>query len=338
MRFKNSNNHRLVLSAGFAAVVLALTACGGTAASTGPSDSKKRIEVQGAMPEPADPTTVKEYTSVDGVKAYEPAASLVPKEISDKGVIVFGVNPSAAPTTFTGSDGQTFVGMDADISRALGKILGIQISYKSTTFDALIPGLQANRFDAAISDMGVTLDRLKVIDLVGYVRGGYGIATKAGNPLHIGEKTMCGHKIAVTLGSTQAVTKGPAYSADCQARGEAPINLISVPNQQEMYLQLRSGQVDAAFTDAAGAGWAAKQDSKDIELGATIPGTILSMALPKDSKLTPAIVAAMKQLASLPEYKEILTKWGMDYAALDPQYLDSYKAIPTPPPAPQPAK
>lgn len=338
MSFKNSNNRRLVLSAGFAAVMLALAACGGTTASTGPVESGKRVEVQGAMPEPADPSTVKEYTSVAGIKAYDPAASLVPKQIRDKGVMVFGVNPSAAPTTFTGSDGQTFVGMDADISRALGKILGIQISYKSTTFDALIPGLQANRFDAAISDMGVTLDRLKVIDLVGYVRGGYGIATKAGNPLHIGEKTMCGHKIAVTLGSTQAVTKGPAYSADCQAHGEAPINLISVPNQQEMYLQLRSGQVDAAFTDAAGAGWAAKQNSKDIELGATIPGTILSMALPKDSKLTPAIVAAMKQLASLPEYKEILTKWGMDYAALDPQYLDSYKAIPTPPPAPASTK
>ena len=334
MRFKNSNNRRLVLSAGFAAVVLGLTACGGTAASPGPSDSKKRIEVQGAMPEPADPTTVKEYTSVDGVKAYEPAASLVPKDVRQKGVVVFGVSPTAAPTTFTGSDGHTFVGMDADISRALGKILDIQIAYKSTTFDALIPGLQAKRFDAAIADMGVTLDRLKVIDLVGYARGGYGIATKAGNPLNIGEKTMCGHKIAVTLGSTQAVTKGPAYSADCQARGQAPINLISVPDQQEMYLQLRSGQVDAAYTDAAGAGWAAKQNSKDIELGATIPGTILSMALPHDSELTPAIVAAMKQLASLPEYKEILTKWGMDYAILDPQYLDSYKAIPTPPPAP----
>jgi polar amino acid transport system substrate-binding protein len=56
------------------------------------------------------------------------------------------------------------------------------------------------------------------------------------------------------------------------------------------------------------------------------------MALPKDSELTPAIVQAMKHFASTPEYKEILKKWGMDYAILDPQYLDSYKAVPTPPP------
>ena len=338
MNFKNSNHHRLVLSAGFAAVVLALTACGGTAASTESGGAGKRIEVQGAMPEPADPSTVKEYTSVASIKADETVAALVPKDIRDKGVIVFGVSPTAAPTTFVGSDGHSFVGMDADISRALGKILDIQISHKSTTFDALIPGLQAKRFDAAIADMGVTLDRLKVIDLVGYARGGFGIATKVGNPLNIGEKTMCGHKIAVTLGSTQAVTKGPAYSAECEANGKPAINLISVPNQQEMYLQLRSGQVDAAYTDAVGAGWAAKQNPNEVELGARIPGTVLSMALPKDSELTPAIVAAIKHFSTLPEYKEILTKWGMESAILDAKYLDSYKEIPSPPLAPQPAK
>jgi polar amino acid transport system substrate-binding protein len=332
MQFKSFNNHRLVLSAAFAAVVLALTACGGTASSTDSGAAKKRVEVEGAMPEPSDPSTVKEYTSVAGIKPYEPASSLVPKNIRDKGVIVFGVSPTAAPTTFKGSDGHTYVGMDADISRALGKILDIQIAHKSTTFDALIPGLQARRFDAAIADMGVTVDRLKVIDLVGYARGGFGIATKPGNPLKIGEKTMCGRKVAVTLGSVQQVTRGPAYSAECVARGEAPINLISVPNQQEMYLQLRSGQIDAAYTDAAGSAWAAKQNPNEVELGATIPGTILSMALPKDSELTPAIVQAMKHFASTPEYKEILKKWGMDYAILDPQYLDSYKAVPTPPP------
>lgn len=331
MKFKTSNNPRYIITAGLAATLMALTACGGTAAST-EAGATKKVEVEGAMPEPADPSTVKEYTSVADIKEYEPAASLVPKNTRDKGVIVFGVSPTAAPTTFVSSDGHTYVGMNADLSRAIGKILNIQIAHKSTTFDALIPGLQARRFDAAIADMGVTVDRLKVIDLVGYARGGFGIATKPGNPLKIGEKTMCGHKVAVTLGSVQQVTRGPAYSADCVARGQAPIELISVPNQQEMYLQLRSGQIDAAYTDAAGAAWSAKQNPNEIELGATIPGTILSMALPRDSELTPAIVQAMKHLASMPEYKEILKKWGMDYAILDPQYLESYKSVPTPPP------
>ncbi|WP_458114018.1 transporter substrate-binding domain-containing protein [Arthrobacter sp. R1-13] len=338
MKLQTTKNRPLLLSAGLAAVVLALTACGGTAASTESGASKKQVEVQGAMPEPADPKSVKEYTSVDGIKAYEPAASLVPKDLREKGVIVFGVSPTNAPTSFTGSDGKTFVGMDADISRALGKILDIQIAYKSSTFDALIPGLQAKRFDAVIADMGVTVDRLKVIDMVGYARGGYGIATKPGNPLNIGEKSMCGRKIAVTLGSIQQVTKGPAYSADCVARGEAPINLISVPNGQEMFLQVRSGQVDAAYADGPGAAWASKQNPNEMELGATIPGTILSMALPGGSELTPALVQAIKHLASSPEYKEILKKWGLDYAILDAQYLDSYKAVPTPPPAAVPTK
>lgn len=56
----------------------------------------------------------------------------------------------------------------------------------STTFDGLIPGLQAKRFDAAIAAMGVTKERPEVIDMVGYVLGGHAIATKAGNPLGLG--------------------------------------------------------------------------------------------------------------------------------------------------------
>ena len=116
-------------------------------------------------------------------------------------------------------------------------MLDIQIAFKGSTFDALIPGLQAKRFDAVIADMGVTVDRLKVIDMVGYARGGHGIATKPGNLLNI-ENPMCGRKVAVTLASTQAVIKGPAYSAECVTRGAA-VNLITVPNQQEALLQVK---------------------------------------------------------------------------------------------------
>lgn len=333
MKAENHSKRPHIWSVGLASLVLALTACS-PAASLDTGGAKKLVEVQGAMPEPADTKTVKEYTNVDGITSYDPAASLLPKSIRDKGVLVFGVDPTAAPTSFTGSDGKAFVGMDADLARALGQILNIQIAFKSSTFDAIIPGLQARRFDAAIADMGVNMDRLKVIDLIGYARGGFGIATRPGNPLHIGEKTMCGHKVAVVLGSIQAVTKGPAYSVECQAQGKPAINLITVPNQQELLLQLQSGQVDAGYIDAPGAGWAAKQNPGEIELGATIPGTILSMATPKDSELTPALVQGIKHLASLPEYKDILKKWGMEYAILEPQYLDSYKTVPTPPPTP----
>ena len=336
MKQKYSNNRRLVLSAGFASVILALAACGGTAAPEA-AGVKKTVEVQGAIPEPANPSSVKEYTTLEGIKAFEPASSLVPKDLRDKGVLVLGVDPSGgAPTSFSGSDGATFVGLDADIARALGRVLDIQIAFKGSTFDALIPGLQAKRFDAVIADMGVTVDRLKVIDMVGYARGGHGIATKPGNPLNIGENSMCGRKVAVTLASTQAVIKGPAYSADCVTRGAAPINLITVPNQQEALLQVKSGQVDAGFMDGPAVAWAAEENPKDIHLAATITGSILSMGLPHDGELTPAFVQAIKHLATLPEYSEIAKKWGMEYAELDPELLDSYQTPPTPP-APRPA-
>lgn len=329
MKSTNYNHGRLAWAAGLASLAIALTACG-TAAPAADGSSGK-VDVQGAMPEPTDAKTVKEYTSFDGVAAYEPAASLLPEDIRKKGVLVFGTDPTASPTKFVGSDGKTFVGLDADIARALGKVLDVQVAFKSTTFDALIPGLQAKRFDAAIADMGVTKERLEVIDMVGYVLGGHAIATNAGNPLGIGEKSMCGHKVGVAAGSIQAVKRGPAYSSECVTAGNPAIELITLPNQQELLLQVSSGQIDAGYMDAPAIAWAAKQNPDKIELAATIPGSILSMGILNGSPLTAALVPAMKHLATLPEYDEIGEKWGMNYATIDPKYLDSYETPPTPP-------
>lgn len=278
--------------------------------------------------------TAKEFKSFEEVEVHQPAADLLPASVKGK-TITFGVDATAAPTKFIGSDGQTFVGLDADVARALGQVLGVNVEFSKTTFDGLIPGIQAKRFDAAIADMGVTEPRLEVLDMVGYALGGEAIAAAPGNPLDIGPDAMCGHKVAVAQGSLQAVERGPKRSEACVAAGEPAINFVTVPDQNAALLQLKSGRVEAAYADAPALSWAAKQSPDEFEKVADIPGSILSMGLIKDSELTPAFVEAMKHLTTLPAYQELTDRWGMDYAALDAETIDSYK---TPPVPPQPKK
>ena len=320
---------RLGLICALSATVLVLTGCVSAGGAGERADGP--IVVQGALLEPTDPQAVAEFTSFDELSVDKMAKALVPADIREAGVLIFGVDPTAAPMEFLGSDGSTFVGFNADIARALAKILDLQIAFKSSSFDAMIPGLQAERFDAVIASMGVTEERLEVIDMVGYALGGHALASAPGNPQGIGEASMCGHTVAVAQGSIQSVTRGPEYSLACEDRGEEPIKLVTLPSQQETLLQVASGQVEAAYLDAPIVAWAAKQNPEKIELAAAIPGSIFSMGILDGSELTPALVAAIKHLASLPEYERIGERWGMEYSKLEPDLLDSYEAPPVPP-------
>lgn len=309
-------------------VSLFLAGCG---ANSGTPDegasSGKATGTQGAP-------TAKEFTSFKDLKVYKPAAELLPADVKGKKIVI-ALDPTSAPTRFIGSDGETVVGFDADMGRALGQVLGVDIEFKETTFDGLIPGLQAKRFDVALSDMGVTEDRLKVLDMVGYALGGEAIVTAPGNPLSIGPDSMCGHKIAVMQGGLQTVERGPKRSAACVKKGEPPINLLTLPSQNDELLQLKSGRVDAVYADGPALSWAAKNSPGDFEKVADISTSILSMGVLKDSPLTPALVEAMKHLATLPAYAESTKRWGLSYVKLNPDAIKSYKTPPTPP---EPAK
>ena len=74
------------------------------------------------------------------------------------------------PDDFRNEKGEV-AGWEIDIMRAATQALGLELEVRPTTFDTLIPGLQANRFDAATGQMGVTVVREKVVDMIGTLLG-----------------------------------------------------------------------------------------------------------------------------------------------------------------------
>ena len=61
-------------------------------------------------------------------------------------------------------DGQGFTGFDIDLFNAIGEEAGLEIQFQSMPFDGLIPALQSQNIDAAISGMTITPERAQTID------------------------------------------------------------------------------------------------------------------------------------------------------------------------------
>jgi len=223
------------------------------------------------------------------------------------------------PTSFLASDNKTPIGYNVDIANLLAKTLGLKLVIKNVSFDSVIPGLSAGRFDFTAHNMSPTPDRLKVLDMITYWSDGSSLVHSKGNPLKLSmsdQMTLCGHKIAVVTGSTQQETYLPDISSTCVAQGKKAVDAVVLPNVQAALTQLASKRIEGVFSDTPQVAWAAKQQPQAFEL---FPqqyqkkegDNIVALGTAKGSGLGKALHAAMQSLMDGPAYKAALEKWGL---------------------------
>ncbi|WP_213990173.1 ABC transporter substrate-binding protein [Sodalis sp. dw_96] len=70
-------------------------------------------------------------------------------------------DPSYRPISFQDPSGK-LVGFDADFAAALGKHMGVPVSYEGMAWDGIIPALQGGKIDA-ITNLVISDDRKKVV-------------------------------------------------------------------------------------------------------------------------------------------------------------------------------
>ena len=132
-------------------------------------------------------------------------AAQVPAAIKSKGTLTVAADASYPPNEFIGTDGKTVEGMDADLAKALAGVLGLKANVVNATFDGIIPGLAANKYDLGMSSFTDTKEREKTVDFVTYFSAGTSFYVKAqGGPTINTLADLCGHKVAVEKGTTQA--------------------------------------------------------------------------------------------------------------------------------------
>ncbi|HEY1834312.1 MAG TPA: ABC transporter substrate-binding protein [Solirubrobacteraceae bacterium] len=241
----------------------------------------------------------------------------VPAAIKSKGTLTVASDATYAPNEFIASDGHTVIGMDADLMTDLGEVMGLKVNIVNATFDTIIPGLAAGKYDVGASSFTDTKEREKTVDFVDYFTAGVSFYAKASaNPTVKGLEDICGLTVAVEKGTTEQ-EESTEQSGKCTKAGKKAVTVLTYPTQNGANLAISSGRAELGMADSPVAAYQVKQSEGAFKLvGETYGAAPYGLAIPKDSGMTKPILAALKVLISNGKYMSILTKWGVQAGAL----------------------
>jgi polar amino acid transport system substrate-binding protein len=244
-------------------------------------------------------------------------AALVPAKVKSKGTLTVAADASYAPNEFIKPGSKTIQGTDVDLANALGGVMGVKVNVVNATFDAIIPGLAAGKYDLGLSSFTDNKEREKTVDFVTYFTAGTSFYTKAQGGAAIGSlNELCGHKVAAEKGTVQA-TDAAAQSKKCKAGGKGAVTALVFPDQNGANLALSSGRADVVMADSPVADYAVKQSAGQFKINGKAYGTApYGIAIPKKSGLAKPILVALQTLIKNGQYTAALKKWGVESGAI----------------------
>jgi polar amino acid transport system substrate-binding protein len=261
-------------------------------------------------------TTTTTSTTISTPATDSTVAAQVPSKFKSKTLVV-AADATYAPNEFVGSNGKTVEGMDPDLAKALAAVMGVKVNVVNTTFDGIIPGLAAGKFDVGMSSFTDTKEREKTVDFVTYFQAGTSFYVKAsGGPTINSLADLCGHSVGVERGTTQA-DDATAQSGKCKSAGKSGVKVSVYPDQNAANLAISSGRQQVGMADSPVAAYIVKQSNGQFKLtGKSYNTAPYGIAIPKGSGLTKPFLSALKVLMSDGTYKAILTKWGIADGAI----------------------
>jgi polar amino acid transport system substrate-binding protein len=288
---------------------IGLTALCLSAAAAGCGSSKKN-------------TTSSGTTSTPTAAANPAVAKLVPAAVKSKGTLTVAADASYAPNEFIASDGHTVVGMDPDLMKALGAVMGLNVKIINVPFASIIPGLQAGKYDVGASSFTDTKGREKTVDFVTYLDVGESFLTKAGGGVHPKMLAdLCGLTVSVEAGTTE-LSDATNQNKKCTAAGKRAIKLLTFPDQNGANLALRSGRAQVDFADSPIIAYQVRQLGVQVQSSPTFGVAPYGLALPKGKGMDKAVLAALKVLMQKGTYLAILKRWQLQSAAINNPKID----------------
>jgi polar amino acid transport system substrate-binding protein len=234
----------------------------------------------------------------------------LPQEYRDNGIKVAVFN-DWAPDEFVDADG-TLKGWSVDIAHEMESRLGVPFTYEATSFDAIIPGLEAKRFDAGFSSFGSTPERLKVLDFVAQRKIGTAFGFAKDSELVVREpKDACGLTVAVLTGAWDAQLVEKLNKEVCVAGGLPEIKMQDYTTQAQAELAVRSGRAQATVAASVKLAYIAAQTG-DMKVSDLVLEAVNSnIGVRKGDPLGQVMTDAIQSMIDDGSYKAIMEKWGI---------------------------
>jgi polar amino acid transport system substrate-binding protein len=244
-------------------------------------------------------------------------AKQVPSKIRAKGTLTVASDATYAPMEFIAKDGKTVVGVDADLAKALGTVMGLKLKMTNANFAGIIPGLKSGKYGIGMSSFTDTKARQKVVDFVTYFSAGTSFYEKAsGGPAVKGLASLCGKSVSVENGTTEQ-SDANAQNKKCKKAGKPGVTVHAYPDQNAANLAISSGRAQLGMADSPVAAYIVKQSHGQFKLVGQPYGTApYGIALPKNDGMPKPMLAAVKYLMKQGTYAKILKKWGVQKGAI----------------------
>ncbi|KQT64551.1 MULTISPECIES: ABC transporter substrate-binding protein [unclassified Aureimonas] len=238
------------------------------------------------------------------------------------GKLTVAVNPSGGPPIATyATDASTVIGSDPDYARLVAETLGLELDLVPVAWADWPLGLTSGKYDAVISNVGVTEQRKEKFDFSSYRQGLHGFFVRKGSGIGpiAGPKDIAGLRIIVGAGTNQERillewdrlnTEAGLKAAELQYFDDEATSLVALrsgradvvvqPNGQLVFIAARDGDIERAGTLSAG--WPEKSD--------------VAIATRKGSGLADALTAATNSLIENGLYSKALDRWHLGEEAL----------------------
>lgn len=251
--------------------------------------------------------------------ADDALAARVPAKVKADGKIVVASDASYPPNEFTLEGSSEIIGMDVDLGNAIGKVLGIEVEFVNASFDGILAGLQAGRYELGMSSFTDTKEREQTVDFVTYFEAGTSTMVRKCNPKGIEAlEDLCGKTVGAQNGTIQLdqLTKPEAEGSlikTCQDAGKDPVKGQGFPKQTDVNAALQANRIDAYLADTPVVNYAVKTTGNAFEkVGEDTDTAPYGIAIPKASTgMKEAVQGAVQQLISDGNYQKILDNWGL---------------------------
>lgn len=215
--------------------------------------------------------------------------------------LVVGTDTSFMPFEF--KQGDKYVGFDLDLWAEIAKGAGWTYKVQPMDFAGLIPALQTQNIDVALSGMTIKEERRKAIDFSDpYYDSGLAAMVQANNTTIKSIDDLNGKVIAAKTGTA---------TIDWIKAHLKPKEIRQFPNIDQAYLALEAGRVDAAMHDTPNVLFFVNNEGKGhVKVaGAPVSGDKYGIGFPKGSPLVAKVNAELARMKADGRYAKIYKKW-----------------------------
>ncbi|MDR0817222.1 MAG: transporter substrate-binding domain-containing protein [Clostridiales Family XIII bacterium] len=229
---------------------------------------------------------------------------------SGKGKLTVGMEVGYPPMEYTTEDGQTFVGFDVDVAKAIAELLGLEVEYINTAWDGIFAGLEKHQYDIIMSAVSITPERQeKYIQTAPYVANRLCIVVKSGGEQAVASPAdFSGKKIAVQTATTAADSVN-------EMNTDGSIEVFPYEKVTQCFDDLALGRVDAVYVDSVVSAYYTKDNNEYVRSWLNDTPEPMAVTINKDNpELAAAIEAAIDTLYFNGTMAEIATKnFGEDF-------------------------